>query len=128
MTDLAQTAPDARRVGLSQLTARIAAELERLARITADVQVALSMCHLELAGPLGPEVIRGLQRIDRVTQELEDLSRLLGGMSDGIPAQSELCAAPLFSTLRLHELGLALDPAKPIHPDVADNDGTVEWL
>lgn len=128
MRGCVQSAPDVRRVSLSQLTARIAAELERLAQITADVQVALSMCHLELAAPLGPEVIRGLQRIDRVTQELEDLSRLLGGMSDGIPAQAELCAEPLFSGLRLHELGLALDPAKPIHPEIVGDDGAVEWL
>lgn len=54
MRGFVQTAPDVRRVSLSQLTARIAAELERLAQITADVQVALSMCHLELAAPLGP--------------------------------------------------------------------------
>lgn len=119
---VADAAPD---MPLELLTARIGSELEVLAGLSARVQQALSLCHF--APHTDPEAIRGLQGIDRITQSLEDLGRLMADLSGEIPPGLDMAYAPIFARLRLHELMVALDPAHGRH-EIARDNGDVQWL
>lgn len=123
------TLPDRRDLPLDALASRIGDELDTLARLSADVQRALSLCHF--AEHTDPSAIRGLQGIDRITQALEDLGRLMAAVSGEMPADVKVHAVPILSRLRLHELINNLDPGQPksatIHDD-RDDDGTVQWF
>ncbi len=111
---------------LDALAARIGDELETLARLSSDVQKALSMCHF--AEHTDPAAIRGLQGIDRITQALEDLGRLMAAVSGEMPKDVKLHAVPILSRLRLHELVNNLDPdAQPVLMS-RDCDGEVQWF
>lgn len=111
---------------LDALAARIGDELETLARLSSDVQKALSMCHF--AEHTDPAAIRGLQGIDRITQALEDLGRLMAAVSGEMPKDVKLHAVPILSRLRLHELVNNLDPdAQPVLMS-RDYDGEVQWF
>ncbi|MEI4471163.1 hypothetical protein [Frigidibacter sp. MR17.24] len=116
---------DHRDLPLDALAQRIADELASLAALSAGVQAALSLC--EFAEHTDPAAIRGLQGIDRITQCLEDLGRLMESVSGELTGDIRLHAVPILSRLRLHELVAALDPDEgPVapHPD----DGEVTWF
>ncbi|MEI4485940.1 hypothetical protein V8J36_07025 [Frigidibacter sp. MR17.14] len=110
---------------LDALAQRIAEELAALAALSAGVQSALSLCHF--ADHTDPAAIRGLQGIDRITQCLEDLGRLMESVSGELTGDVRLHAVPILSRLRLHELVSALDPEQgPIQPP--PDDGEVTWF
>lgn len=125
--DIGATAGLGRRdLPLDALAQRVADELDTLAQLSAGVQMALSLCHF--ADHTDPEAIRGLQGIDRITQSLEDLGRLMAAVSGEMPANVRLHAVPILSRLRLHELVASLDPdAGPVvrHQDL---QGEIMWL
>jgi len=111
---------------LDALAARIGDELETLARLSSDVQRAISLCHF--SDHTNPEAIRGLQGIDRITQALEDLGRLMAAVSCEMPAEVKLHAVPLLSRLRLHELITNLDPGCE-KPGAGDSEvGDIQWF
>ncbi|MDD8024233.1 MAG: hypothetical protein PHX82_14125 [Paracoccaceae bacterium] len=122
-----ETVPLTRRdLPLDALAARIGDELDTLARLSSDVQRALSMCHF--ADHTDPKAIRGLQGIDRITQALEDLGRLMAAVSGEMPKDVKLHAVPILSRLRLHELITNLDPEQEkITPDQG-SDGDIQWF
>jgi hypothetical protein len=113
-------------VALGELAARVGEELETLARLSTDVQRALSKC--SFADGTEAQTIRELQGIDRMTQSLEDLGRFMSNIADEIPDGIVLQAGPVLSRLRLRELVENLDPghAKTIMP--RDDDGEIVWL
>lgn len=120
--------PTNRALSLDMLAARVGAELADLARTSAEVQTALSLCHF--ADHTDPSAIRGLQGIDRITQSLEDLGRLMVAMSEELPAHVPIGAERMLSRLRLHELQLRFDPgagAAPRHAQQAA-PGDITWL
>ena len=116
-----------RELPLDALAARVGHELDALARLSADVQAALSMCRF--SEHTDPSAIRGLQGIDRITQALEDLGRLMTAVSSEMPNDVFVHAVPILSRLRLHELVRNLDPdiakgkARSIEPD-----GDIDWF
>lgn len=110
---------------LDALAARIGDELDTLARLSSDVQRALSMCHF--ADHTDPAAIRGLQGIDRITQALEDLGRLMNAVSGEIPNDVKLHAVPILSRLRLHELINNLNPAART-PKAEPSEGDIQWF
>lgn len=112
---------------LDVLAARIGEELDMLARLSAEVQAALALCRFN--EHTNPGAIRGLQGIDRITQSLEDLGRLMAAISGEVPADISLHAAPILSRLRLHELVQSLDPGEP-RPDTQGDPtaGDIDWL
>lgn len=110
---------------LDALAARIGDELDTLARLSADVQNALSLCHF--AEHTDPSAIRGLQGIDRITQALEDLGRLMTAVSFEIPDGVKVQSVPILSRLRLHELINNLDPTAPKVGPIKD-DGDIQWF
>lgn len=111
---------------LDALAARIGDELATLASLSSEVQRALSLCHF--SDHTDPEAIRGLQGIDRITQALEDLGRLMAAVSTEMPAEVKLHAVPLFSRLRLHELISNLDPAGAPPGNDPNEAGDIQWL
>lgn len=122
----AQPLPPHRDLPLDALSLRVAEELDTLAALSAEVQRALSKCHF--ADHTDPSAIRGLQGIDRITQSLEDIARLMAAVAREVPAGVGLPAAPILSRVRLHELVHNLDPdAGPVHRPGADG-GDVTWF
>ncbi|MFD2175520.1 hypothetical protein [Rhodobacter lacus] len=111
---------------LDALAGRIGDELDTLARLSAEVQRALSMCHF--AEHTDIEAIRGLQGIDRITQALEDLGRLMAAVSTEMPQDVKLHAVPILSRLRLHELAQNLDPSaeRVVHEE--EDTGEIQWF
>lgn len=121
-------------LALDALAARIAAELDGLAQLSGEVQLALSLCHF--AEHTDPAAIRGLQRLDRITQALEDLGRLMAALSREIPQELQADSRPLLSQLRLQGLIHALARPGPAaaaphaEPPAAPpiEDGDVQWF
>ena len=111
---------------LDALAARIGDELETLARLSSEVQRAISLCHF--SDHTAPEAIRGLQGIDRITQALEDLGRLMAAVSSEMPTDVKLHAVPLLSRLRLHELIANLDPARAKADHAIAETGDIQWF
>ena len=111
---------------LDALAARIGDELDTLALLSSEVQRALSMC--QFAEHTDAEAIRGLQGIDRITQALEDLGRLMAAVSTEMPQDVKLHAVPILSRLRLHELANNLDPEMDRVPVISDDSGEIQWL
>lgn len=111
---------------LDALAARIGDELDTLARLSSEVQRAISLCHF--AEHTDAEAIRGLQGIDRITQALEDLGRLMAAVSTEMPQDVKLHAVPILSRLRLHELAANLDP-QAAHPAISEREaGEIQWF
>ena len=110
---------------LDALAARIGDELDTLAGLSAEVQRALSLCHF--AEHTDPDAIRGLQGIDRITQALEDLGRLMAAVSSEMPKNVNVHSVPILSRLRLHELINNLDPDAPKIVAIKD-DGDIQWF
>ncbi|SOC12150.1 hypothetical protein [Rhodobacter maris] len=111
---------------LDALAGRIGDELDTLARLSAEVQRALSMCHF--AEHTDIEAIRGLQGIDRITQALEDLGRLMAAVSTEMPQDVKLHAVPILSRLRLHELAQNLDPDAQRVVIEEEDTGEIQWF
>lgn len=111
---------------LDALAARIADELDTLAGLSSDVQRAISMCHF--SDHTEPEAIRGLQGIDRITQALEDLGRLMAAVSGEMPTDVKLHAVPILSRLRLHELINNLDPDRIRETAPLAETGDIQWF
>ncbi|KEO60306.1 hypothetical protein [Thioclava indica] len=114
------------KVALNALTARVGDELETLARLSTDVQRALSACGVSEG--TDAQAIRELQGIDRITQSLEDLGRLMSDISAEIPKDVSLHAETILSRLRLHELIENLDPAHEKNIMPREDDGEIMWL
>ena len=111
---------------LDALAQRVADELDTLAQISAGVQTALSLCHF--ADHTDADAIRGLQGIDRITQSLEDLGRLMAAVSCEMPENVRLHAVPILSRLRLHELVSNLDPDTAPVARQPDLQGEIMWF
>lgn len=111
---------------LDALAARIGDELETLAQLSSEVQRAISLCHF--ADHTDAEAIRGLQGIDRITQALEDLGRLMAAVSTETPQGIKLHAVPILSRLRLHELITNLDPALVKAERHKSDVGDIQWF
>ncbi|MGO4854671.1 hypothetical protein [Phaeovulum sp. W22_SRMD_FR3] len=124
----ASIVPDRRDLPLDALAARIADELDTLAELSAQVQASLSQCHFADHTPAS--AVRGLQGIDRITQALEDLGRLMAAVSGEMPDNVKLHAVPILSRLRLHELVTNLDPLNPRRGEKVEPepDGDIQWF
>lgn len=119
--------PEHKDLPLDILAARVGDELATLAQLSADVQKAISAC--EFVSATQSEAIRGMQGIDRITQSLEDLGRLMAAVSGEMPRGVYVHAVPILSRLRLHELTANLDPKqKNTELSAAEADGQIEWF
>lgn len=110
-------------LNLAQLTQRIGAETLRLATAAGETQLALSLLGLE--GRVDEQSIVGLQALDRLTQELEDLARLLDGLGQALP-DGIRGPRSLLALLRLRDLALRLGADHPAPPPPPS--GEVTWL
>lgn len=115
-------------VALAVLTGRIAAELGQMSAITLDLQGALSA----LLGEQLPRsmTVAGLQSIDRVSQQLGDLARLMHVLAAASPADATIPAAQIRDSMQLSDLARRLvAESLPVHPGPALHaTGDVQWL
>ncbi len=95
-----------RSVTLAELTIRIGAEMDHLTCLSLQMQAALPGA-AHMTGHT-PQDLAGLQRIDRITQTLADLARLMTVIVPHVPSDAKLPLAPLQSAVILHDLSLRL--------------------
>jgi hypothetical protein len=95
-------------LALDRVAALLGAELGYLAQLAAEVQHALAQC--EFAAPPRASVLRGLQRIDRISQGLDDLGHLVTALPVEAIRAVAVPADPLIAGIRLHDLCNRLAP------------------
>lgn len=120
--DLPDAATDLRR-----LAVRIGSELAEMTGLAETVQLSLS--DILQGSPKPPEKLAELQAIDRLTQLLSDLSRLLPAIADAMPPGGFLVDAELDRIICLKDLLVRLvsdQPAPQTNAGVAT--GQVQWL
>ncbi|PKP73542.1 MAG: hypothetical protein CVT84_13040, partial [Alphaproteobacteria bacterium HGW-Alphaproteobacteria-6] len=89
-------------LALDRVAALLGAELGYLAQLAAELQHALAHC--EFAAPPRASVLRGLQRIDRISQGLDDLGHLVTALPAEAIRAVAVPAGPLIAGIRLHDL------------------------
>jgi hypothetical protein len=99
-----QSSLDTDAVKLDMLVSRIGAELSQLQALSLSVQDALSHCVLGLSS--ASDSLQSLQGIDRITQALGDLARIMNHIGQTVPAGVVLARQPLASQVGLRDLSL----------------------
>ncbi len=89
-------------LALTDLAFRIGAELDFLMHLSLTVQSALSHCIC--THPADAETLKGLQGIDRITQGLADVARLMADIGDTAPGGVFLGRHALERRLQLRDL------------------------
>ena len=89
-------------IAVAQLTSRVAGELSQLVGLALELQNALSVAGIAQSMPV--EASTGLQAIDRITQNLGDLSRLLAALGGQLAPSTTIAAPPLADELILRDL------------------------
>ena len=110
---------------LADLTQRIGSELDCLMQVSLKVQAALSHC--TCAHPSDSETLKSLQGIDRITQGLADVARLMTNISDAAPQGIYLPRHSLKHRLQLRSLCQRIFPADPklFLPEPSSDSGDV---
>ncbi len=121
------TADAATQITLDALVANVGQELARLATLSGQMQTALSLCHF--TEHTEGSAIRGLQGIDRITQTLEDLGRLMLTLAEAVSPRQRLDPELLLAQVHLHDLRIRLGAPKADETCLsADFSGDVVWL
>jgi division protein CdvB (Snf7/Vps24/ESCRT-III family) len=113
---------------LHQLAARIGEELDTMGQLSLSVQHAMSRC----TGTMGrdPQVMNALQGIDRISQSLAELARLMQYVSKTTPQGISVPSAALQENLALRDMTKRLLAKAP--PEPQDDDtvlaGDVTWF
>lgn len=118
----------AERIGLADLSGRIAAELGHMTCLATGLQISFSrMLH---PGGKNPADLAGLQSIDCLTQLLADLSRLMVVIADAAPPSASLTVADIREVIVLRGfLQRIIAPVAACEPDKSTwSAGEVQWL
>jgi hypothetical protein len=110
---------------LAVLTHQVSDELGLLAHLAGDVQIALSMCQFDPAG--SQAAIKGLQQIDRLTQTLEDLSRMTGVLATLVPNDLAVSKDAVLAPVVLRDLVSRFDKSTGATSSPLPSD-EVLWL
>lgn len=110
---------------LADLTQRIGSELDCLMQLSLTVQAALSHC--TGAHPSDSETLKGLQGIDRITQGLADIARLMTDISDAAPQGIYFMRHSLKHRLQIRSLCQRIFLADPrlFLPEASSGSGDV---
>lgn len=124
---MTQPVRQAELVPLDNLATRISHELEKLLSLSLAVQDAMSLRHS--LHPENQDVLTGLQGIDRITQGLCDLARLMEEIGVRAPEDVFLERVPLDRRLTLRDLSSRLLPEqvrdRSAHSELASASGEV---
>jgi len=121
-------------IAVVALASRVAGELSHLAGLALDLQNALSVAGIAQRAP--GEASAGLQAIDRITQNLGDLSRLLAALGGQLTPSTTIAAPRLADELILRDLAHRLFGAEAAPEAAAGADaspqaepsGDVSWF
>lgn len=115
--------PDPDDIALSVLLARLAERVADLAELSLEVQDLLARC--EMAHP-DDGTIRGLQRLDLISQSLEDYAAILAAAAPHLPATLRLPKAALLAVAHRQDSRAIIAG----HPPDADPpaEGQFIWL
>lgn len=112
---------------LRRLAVRIGTELAEMTGLAEAVQLSLS--DLLQGSPKPPEKLAELQAIDRLTQLLSDLSRLLPAIANVMPPGGFLADAELDRIICLKDLLVRLVSDQPApQTNAGGGTGQVQWL
>ena len=89
-------------LALTDLATRIGGELDFLVHLSLTVQAALSHC--TCTHPVDAETLKGLQGIDRITQGLADMARLMADIGETAPQGVYLARHALERRVQLRDL------------------------
>ena len=117
--------PQADTLALAELTQRIGSELDCLMRLSLTVQAALSRC--TCTHPRDSETLKSLQGIDRITQGLADIARLMTDISDAAPEGIHLARHSLERRLQLRGLcqRIFVSDTRLVQPEASSSSGEV---
>ncbi len=115
--------PEAADIALADLSHRLSAKMIDLAALSVSVQQSVTE---SLIDPRGRQTMNDLQRLDRMTQLLQDLATLLSHVAEDVPADQMLRSASILRGIHRGDCrDLVLDPPPSEDLPVA---GTVIWL
>lgn len=114
-------------LALDTLARRVADELALLSSLSLALQEALSRCRF--ATHPDAATLAGLQGIDRISQGIDDLRRLMDALPAHLPDAVAVAPGALFAPLRLRDLVDRLAAAeRPPMPAPCDVSGEVCWF
>jgi hypothetical protein len=127
LPQVASAATDIQEFAAGALAGRIGTEMAHLAELASALQDNLSGYLAVLASD--GHAIRQVQSLDRLTQVLQDLTRVMAALADGLPKDLRLTASPVLRVIRLRDLSRALAASAPGGPlGSAETTGDVAWL
>jgi hypothetical protein len=109
------------------LAHRIGAEIAQMAELAVALQDTLAGFVADAAADR--QAIREVQSLDRLTQVLQDLTRVMAALAQGLPQDLRVAAPPVLRVIRLYDLSQTLaapDPREAV--SVAGAEGEVAWL
>jgi hypothetical protein len=109
------------------LADRIGAEMAQLAELAVALQDTLT--GFATNATADPQTIREVQSLDRLTQVLQDLTRVMAALAVGLPKDLRISAPPVLRVIRLYDLSRTLSAPDPRGAmPAADTGGDVAWL
>lgn len=115
-------------LSLGTLARRVADELALLSCLSLALQEALSHC--PFATHPDAATLAGLQGIDRITQGIDDLRRLMDALPDHLPDTITVAPRTLLAPLRLRDLAdrLAMAEGPRAVAPRTSSAGDVSWF
>lgn len=114
-------------LSLDSLARRVADELALLSNLSLALQEALSHC--PFATHPDAATLAGLQGIDRISQGIDDLRRLMDALPDHLPDAITVAPRTLLAPLRLRDLADRLAAAEgPRTALPRRSTGDVSWF
>ncbi len=109
------------------LATRIGTEIAELAVLAVALQETLG--GFVGNGAADRQAIREVQSLDRLTQVLQDLTRVMAALAKVLPKDLRVPALPLLHAIRLYDLSQTLAASDPrAAMPVPEADGDVAWL
>lgn len=122
-----QGRPPSEGLALDTLARRVADELALLSGLSLGLQEALSRCRF--ASHPESAILAGLQGIDRISQGIDDLGRLMTALAEHLPGPVPRAPDRVLAPLLLRDLAdrlAAREPTPPAPP--CRRSGDVSWF
>ncbi|WP_264770751.1 hypothetical protein [Defluviimonas salinarum] len=127
MTVTSEFPGDTPEMVLAALLQEVATELASSAALAGSVQVALSRCRFSV--PPDPETLTKLQGLDRISQSLDSVSRLMASLSACLPQDVMVATSALNADQRHNNLPQRITRSgRTESGESLSRPGDVAWL